>query len=159
MSHHLTEAEIQTLIDEGTTSPHLLSCESCRTVFHQYRSLYGRLTDEPEWTLPADFARKVTARAFPKPVSIWPKAIKSVLILAGCAAALELIQNFIGLFFFRQGLVIVTSLFHSTWTVGLSALKMVQSGFGKGSGMILQAGFVLLTLSALDRMWRRVRQG
>ena len=158
MPYHLTETEIQALIDEGKTSPHLSSCESCRAIYQQYRSLYGQLSKPPDWTLPDDFAKHVALRAFPKRVSVWPSMVKSILILAGCAAALLLVQNFIGVVFSRRGSIFATTLLHSTWDVILSALKMPQSVFGKGSGMVFQAGFILLMLSVLDRLWRRSRE-
>jgi hypothetical protein len=159
MPSHLTESEIQALIVGGISSPHVSSCEACRILYHQYRDLFNRLDDEPPCTLSPDFPKRTVARAFPKPAPVWPKVIQSVFILAACATVLGLLQAFVGMVVFRQGLNIVATLLHSTWIVTLSTFKMVHDGLGKGFGMVLQAGLVLFTLGFLDRMWRRVRSG
>jgi predicted anti-sigma-YlaC factor YlaD len=159
MPSHLTEAEIQAMLDAGTASPHLSSCESCRNVFNQYRALYGNLSRQPDRYLPADFAKKTADRVFPQPASVWPKVFVSVFILAGIAAVLAVLQFFIGMLVFRQGFAIFASLFRSTWDLTVASLKTVQSGLGKGFGMIVQAGLTLYILNLLDRTFRRVRQG
>jgi hypothetical protein len=159
MPSHLTESDIQAMIDKRASSPHLLSCGSCRQLYHQYLELFGYLSEEPPVTLSADFAKRTAALAFPKPAPLWPKVFQSVFILAACATVLGLLQAFVGMVVFHQGLNIVAALFHSTWIVTLSTFKTVHDGLGKGFGMVLQAGLVLVILSLLDRLWSRLRSG
>jgi hypothetical protein len=95
MSQHVSEIEFQKYLDHQLTQikeqqidQHLSECKNCRQQLLNYQKIYDALRQEPEFELPADFARTIMARlAIDKKSPLTHFYFENLLAILGILAA------------------------------------------------------------------------
>ena len=154
-NRHLTDDEIQDYLD--TRSPelvdrvekHTASCDKCKSMLHDYVSLYSGLGDDDGFELSADFVKKVIASAnMTEHESFLSRFGNQILAATGLAVA-------IAAFIMLSDITLFSSIISKTGMVIESALVRIfeESSASAGSTieLILPGIFAVLAMWLLDR--------